>query len=174
MQLNSEIGIGSTFYFDLDLKTTNDSDVETIPINNKDVVVDRFAIHTDNNLKALKIMLVEDNKINMLLLKTIIKNTFPKATIYEITNGADAVNEFENIVPDIIFMDIQMPLKNGYEATKEIRKLKSGSSIPIIAITAGTGIEISNKCTAAGMNDYISKPILKRVIEETLIKWTTS
>jgi PAS domain S-box-containing protein len=174
MQLNSEIGIGSTFYFDLDLKTTNDSDVETIPINNKDVVVDRFAIHTDNSLKALKIMLVEDNKINMLLLKTIIKNTFPKATIYEITNGADAVNEFENIVPDIIFMDIQMPLKNGYEATKEIRKLKSGASIPIIAITAGTGIEISNKCTAAGMNDYISKPILKRVIEETLIKWTTS
>ena len=132
-----------------------------------------FAIPIDNSLKALKIMLVEDNKINMLLLKTIIKNAIPKAIIHEIPNGADAVNEFENIVPDIIFMDIQMPLKNGYEATKEIRKLKSGASIPIIDITAGTGLEISDKCTAAGMDDYISKPILKKVIEETLIKWTT-
>jgi CheY-like chemotaxis protein len=66
-------------------------------------------------------------------------------------------------------MDIQMPLMNGYEATKEIRKLKSGAT----PITAGTGVEINEKCIAAGMNDYISKPI-KRVIEDALVKWTTT
>jgi CheY-like chemotaxis protein len=57
---------------------------------------------------------------------------------------------------------------------KEIRKLKSGATIPIIAITAGTGVEINEKCIAAGMNDYISKPIIKRVIEDALVKWTTT
>jgi CheY-like chemotaxis protein len=77
-------------------------------------------------------MLVEDNKIYVIA-KTIIKNVLPKAIIYEISNGLNAVNEYENILPDIIFMDIQMPLMNGYEATKEIRKLKSGATIPIIA-----------------------------------------
>jgi CheY-like chemotaxis protein len=59
-------------------------------------------------------------------------------------------------------MDIQMPIMNGYEATIEIRKLKLGASVPIIAITAGTGAEVNDKCIAAGMNDYISKPIIKQ------------
>jgi CheY-like chemotaxis protein len=61
-------------------------------------------------------MLVEDNKINMLLLKTIIKNVLPKAVIHETQNGLEAVKEFENILPDIIFMDIQMPIMNGYRS----------------------------------------------------------
>lgn len=173
LQLSSKLGVGSTFYFDLDLQTTNEPEVETILISDKEVV-DHFAFQTDARLEALKVMLVEDNKINMLLLKTIIKNVLPKAVIHEIPNGLEAVKEFENILPDIIFMDIQMPIMNGYEATIEIRKLKLGASVPIIAITAGTGAEVNDKCIAAGMNDYISKPIIKRVIEDTLLKWTTS
>jgi CheY-like chemotaxis protein len=116
-------------------------------------------------------MLVEDNKINMLLLKTIIKNVLYEPQFYEIVNGSEAIKQFENINPDIVFMDIQMPIMNGYEATKEIRKLELGKTIPIIAITAGTEIEIKEKCLSAGMNDYISKPIIKRIIEETIIKW---
>lgn len=174
LQLSSEIGIGSTFYFDLDLQTTDDNEVETaLEIDKDDIVVETFAFHSNDRLETVKIMLVEDNKINMLLLKTIIRNVLPKAIIHEISNGLNAVNEYENILPDIIFMDIQMPLMNGYEATKEIRKLKSGATIPIIAITAGTEVEINDKCIAAGMNDYISKPIIKRVIEDALVKWTT-
>ncbi|MEZ7504549.1 PAS domain S-box protein [Flavobacterium sp. Arc2] len=173
LKLSSEIGIGSTFYFDLDLKTSNDVEVEYTPIDNKDIV-DIFTIQNNKRLEALTIMLVEDNKINMLLLKTIIKNVLPKAIIHEIPNGQVAVNEYENIMPDIIFMDIQMPLMNGYEATKAIRKLNTGASVPIIAITAGTGLEVNEKCIEAGMNDYISKPIIKRVIEDAIIKWTSS
>jgi CheY-like chemotaxis protein len=68
-------------------------------------------------------------------------------------------------------MDIQMPIMNGYEATIEIRKLKLGASVPIIAITAGTGAEVNDKCIiAAGMNDYISKPIIKRSDRRHFIK----
>ena len=116
-------------------------------------------------------MLVEDNKINMLLLKTIIKNVLATAQFHEISNGSEAVEQFEHIKPDIVFMDIQMPIMNGYEATTKIRELNMSKNIPIIAITAGNEIEIKDKCIAAGMNDYISKPIIKRVVEETLIKW---
>jgi CheY-like chemotaxis protein len=68
-------------------------------------------------------------------------------------------------------MDIQMPIMNGYEATQIIRTLPSGQNVPIIAITAGTKRRKA-KCIAAGMNDYIPKPIIKGIIEEIITKWT--
>ena len=169
LQLESQIDSGSTFYFDLEIETSNHSaeDQITIPIKN-DIQAD---IKTNERLKKLKIMIAEDNKINMLLLKTIIKNLFVDAIIFEVFNGAEAVEQFENINPDLIFMDIQMPLMNGFEATKAIRKLKLDKSTPIIAVTAGTEKEEKTKCLEAGMNDYIAKPIIKGIIEETIIKW---
>ncbi|WPR70561.1 PAS domain S-box protein [Flavobacterium sp. NG2] len=172
LKLESVVNKGSTFYFDLNIKTSNKtSRVDVSQINYFDDV------HLDNLTKlknkkdTLTIMLVEDNKINMLLLKTIIKNILPEAIIVEIKNGIEAVKQFEIIKPDLIFMDIQMPLMNGYEATKAIRNLISGEKTPIIAITAGAEKEEKDKCIALGMNDYISKPIVKGIIEETLIKW---
>jgi CheY-like chemotaxis protein len=64
-----------------------------------------------------------------------------------------------------------MPMMNGYAAAKAIRNLESGKNVPIIAITAGAEKEEKDKCVKVGMNDYISKPIAKGMIEETLIKW---
>lgn len=170
LQLKSTIKKGSTFYFDLDLKISNQVSEDIAPMNTS-LIYDTVQIKEELISKQLKIMLVEDNKINMLLLKTIVKNLFAEATISEIQNGKDAVAQFENILPDIIFMDIQMPIMNGYEATREIRNLKSGQTIPIIAITAGVEKEEKNKCLEAGMNDYISKPIIKGAIEEIINKW---
>ena len=171
LHLESEIGVGSTFYFDILLKTTNGESEDKIAATQTEIHGINNLLASNRRLQTISIMLVEDNKINMLLLKTIIKNVIPKAVIHEIFNGIDAVSQFEKILPDIIFMDIQMPLMNGYEATKEIRKLASGASLPIIAITAGTEMEVKEKCKEAGMNDYISKPIIKSVIEDTIIKW---
>ncbi len=68
-------------------------------------------------------------------------------------------------------MDIQMPIMNGYETTRAIRNTVTGKNIPIIAVTAGAEKEERNKCLSAGMDDYISKPIIKGSVEETLIKW---
>ena len=171
LQLESKIDVGSTFYFDLDLKTSDLTTIDEIkviiPVENQiDLVVQRKEV-----LKNLKIMIAEDNKINMLLIKTIIKNIFTEATIFEVFNGKDAVEQFESINPDIVFMDIQMPLMNGYEATKALRNLESGKKVPIIAVTAGVEKEEKIKCMEAGMNDHISKPIMKGTIEETIIKW---
>ena len=171
LQLESEIDFGSTFYFDLVLKISNEpTEKVTICKNGFDSIKD-IAAKKDINSKKIKIMIVEDNKVNMLLLKTIIKNLARNTVISEITNGKDAVDQLEAIKPDIIFMDIQMPIMNGYDATRLIRTLKSGQNIPIIAITAGTEKEEKEKCLTAGMNDYIAKPIMKGVIEETFIKW---
>ena len=171
LELESTVGIGSTFYFDLELQSSNEtndnaktekSSLDTIPIDRNIIIA------TD---KKITVLIVEDNKVNMLLLKTILKNLFVKTIIHEVVNGKEAVENFELIQPDIIFMDIQMPVMNGYEATKKIRELKSGQNVPIIAITAGTEKEEKGKCLGAGMNDYIPKPIIKGVIEEAILKW---
>ncbi|MEO8253747.1 MAG: ATP-binding protein, partial [Flavobacterium sp.] len=171
LKLKSETGKGSCFYFDIILKTSDDLIVSKIKEESFITIEKPNLLVTNPAIENSKILLVEDNKINMLLLKTIIKNSVPKATIFEASNGLEAVNQFENILPDIIFMDIQMPVMNGYEATKAIRKLPIGKTIPIIAITAGTEKEERNKCFEMEMNDYISKPIIKGIIEETLNKW---
>ena len=171
LQLESKIDVGSIFYFDLDLKTCNlpTSEEPKVIIPNENRI--DLVIKKNEGLKKLKIMIVEDNKINMLLIKTIIKNLFNEARIFEFFNGIDAVEQFENIKPDIVFMDIQMPIMNGYEATRAIRNFESGKNIPIIAVTAGVEKDEKIKCIEAGMNDYISKPITKGIIEKTIIKW---
>lgn len=166
LQLESTVQFGSAFYFYLDLEISDQiaDEVEiVIPDTNKNIEI--------KNYQKIRVMLVEDNKVNMLLLKTIIKNLFTNVSIYEIPNGKAAVDQFEIINPDIIFMDIQMPILNGYEAAKKIRTLKTGQNVPIIAITAGTEKEEKDKCIAAGMNDYIAKPIIKGIIEESILKW---
>ena len=74
--------------------------------------------------KIATVLIVEDNKVNMLLLKTILKNLSFPTTIHEAVNGSQAVEQFEKWKPDFVFMDIQMPIMNGYEATEQIRKLE--------------------------------------------------
>lgn len=170
LQLESKIDIGSNFYFDLNLKTSNQSinekyNAELKKINSKSNCINEFSD------KSITFLIVEDNKVNMMLLKTIIKNLYNNAFIYECENGYEAVQQFENINPSLVFMDIQMPIMNGYETTKAIRNTISGRDIPIIAVTAGAEKEERNKCISAGMNDYISKPIMKGTVEDALTKW---
>ena len=172
LQLESIIDSGSTFYFDLTLKTSNEAPATVSLFDTDFNSIKKTVVKTNHQAKKIIVLIVEDNKVNMLLLKTIIKNLEIPTTIYEVINGKQAVEEFEAINPDIIFMDIQMPIMNGYEATQIIRTLKLGQNVPIIAITAGTEKEEKEKCLAAGMNDYIPKPIIKGIIEETIAKWT--
>lgn len=171
LQLESKIDIGSNFYFDLNLKTSNQSINEKYNAELKKINQELSANNLNSNHKNITFLIVEDNKVNMLLLKTIIKNLYSSAYIYECENGYDAVSQFENINPDLVFMDIQMPIMNGYETTKAIRNTKTGKDIPIIAVTAGAEKEERNKCLSAGMDDYISKPIMKGIVEEALVKW---
>ncbi|MBE8726738.1 PAS domain S-box protein [Flavobacterium hungaricum] len=171
LQLESKIGEGSTFYFDLNLKTSNQSINDKYNAEIKSLNLDIESEDDEPNNKNITFLIVEDNKVNMLLLKTIIKNLYSNAYICECENGYEAVQRFETINPTIVFMDIQMPIMNGYETTRAIRNTKKGRDIPIIAVTAGAEKEERNKCISAGMDDYISKPIMKGSVEETLVKW---
>lgn len=131
----------------------------------------------DNDVKsyqeAIKILIAEDGDVNMMLAKIIIKRIAPNATIYEAKDGAEAVNVFRQEMPDVVFMDIQMPEMNGYEATRAIRDMEKTKHVPIIAITAGTVKGEREKCIAAGMDDFISKPIVENSILNVFNKWFT-
>ena len=126
-----------------------------------------------NSLGAKKVLIVEDNAINMLLAKTLVKKIIPDSLIVEATDGDEAVAQYKKEQPDIILMDIQMPNKNGFEATYEIRKIEQGSLTPIIALTAGIFVEEKEECLKSGMNDYITKPISVDDLESIMIKWLT-
>jgi CheY-like chemotaxis protein len=165
LELESIPEKGSTFYFDIDLQTSSKESIE-FP---KNIVVDGEFVY-ENSIEAT-VLIVEDNNINSLLAKTLLKKILPNAKIINVSNGLEALEKVLETKIDIIFMDIQMPVMNGYEATIEIRKQEAGKNLPIIALTAGTVVGEKEKCLEIGMNDYISKPIIKGSLEEIVSKW---
>lgn len=166
LKVKSKPNEGSNFYFDLIL--TENKVLETKELTIKDEV-----LNYDTSQLKMKILIVEDNKINMLLIKTILKSLFPLAQLLESVNGEEAIEMFVNSKPDIILMDVQMPILNGIEATKKIRTLEEeDSKIPIIALTAGTLKEERELCLSSGMSDFVSKPVVKDTIKEVILKWT--
>ncbi|WP_264521751.1 PAS domain S-box protein [Flavobacterium sp. N1994] len=170
LELESELGKGSEFSFVLEVPYSNQQATEknkpaSIALKKSDNVV-------SNEEKVIYI--VEDNKINMFLAKTLIKQILPNASIYEFENGKEVLEKTQSLLPDLILMDIQMPIMNGYDSTQEIRKIPHVEKIPIIALTAGTIVGEKEKCIEYGMNDYIPKPIDKSVLIKIISKWITA
>lgn len=120
---------------------------------------------------GIKILIAEDNDINLLLTKTYLKDIIPQALIIEAKDGAEAVEKYHKESPDLILMDIQMPHLNGIEATKKIRVLEKNIEIPIIALTAGNLAGEKEKCMQAGMSDFLTKPLLKQTLFNMIQKW---
>jgi PAS domain S-box-containing protein len=171
LKLNSTFGEGSDFFFTIEFEKVNKKEekmpfIPEIKVKNKK--------ENSKRHPNLKILIAEDNKINMLLAKTLVKNLFEKCTIIEATNGYEAVQKVQRTIPDIVLMDIQMPILNGYDATLEIKKINECSHIPIIALTAGVLNGEKERCLEHGMSDYIAKPIVQSELEETVFKWLNS
>lgn len=167
LELISSYGHGSDFFFTLDLKKSK----HLIEPSHGESTAGLNEDSSSEILNPTKILIVEDNKINMLLIKTLLKAIVPNCILLEASDGIEAVKLSKMETPDLILMDIQMPIKNGYETTCEIRKLKKAKNVPIIALTAGILIGEKEKCLEAGMNDYIAKPIIKSNLELILHKW---
>ena len=138
---------------------------------NESQEIDSEETRSKTNMDKIRVLIAEDGEVNMLLAKTIIKKIAPNADITEAQNGLLAVRACREKLPDIIFMDIQMPEMNGYEATRKIRAIQSYAHIPIIAITAGNVKGEREKCIAAGMDDFISKPIVQNTVAMVFNKW---
>lgn len=140
--------------------------VNTAKSDNDDLSHNVFSVS-----KTYKILIVEDNDVNMLLVKSIFNLVMNNCEVFEARNGEEAIEKTKLVKPDIIFMDIQMPIMNGYDSTREIRQLEVGADIPIIALTAGTIKGERERCLEAGMSDYITKPVISNNIQEMLVKW---
>ena len=165
--LKSELGKGSEFCFSIQFRT----------VVNKKEQIKPNAIQTSKITEVdsligenVKILIAEDNEINLLLAKKNLAKMFPKALIYEARNGKQAVEIYKSIPLDIILMDIQMPKKNGYEVTSEIRQLEQSNRTGIIALTAGILNEEKKKCLESGMDGYISKPINPADLQLAILK----
>ncbi|MFN7312420.1 MAG: response regulator [Bacteroidota bacterium] len=121
---------------------------------------------------SLKVLVADDNSVNMFLAKIIVNDVLPNAVVIEAENGAMALQKFKTEQPDLVLMDIQMPEMNGYEASVAIREFEeAGKHVPIIALTAGTLKGEKERCLAAGMDDYISKPVVRDSIANIIDRW---
>jgi PAS domain S-box-containing protein len=158
IDVTSKIGEGSTFSFALDfIKTNAQAEAETELID----------LELKEEFKNIKVLVVEDIPLNQLLMKTLLDD-FEFETVIA-ANGKIAVEKLESEPFDIILMDLQMPVMNGFEATDYIRK-KMNSKIPIMALTADVTTVDLEKCKAVGMNDYISKPVDERILYAKILK----
>ena len=125
--------------------------------------------------KVFHVLIADDQPMNLLLAKRVILKFYPESILTEAENGQQALDAVIAHSPDMILMDIQMPIMDGYESTKAIRsweKKQQRVPLPIIALTAGTVQGERERCRAAGMDDYLSKPMrageLKALLEKHL------
>ena len=119
-----------------------------------------------------RILLVEDNSVNQRVAKAMLNKL--GCTVDIAANGFEALDALQQNTYALVIMDLQMPLMGGLEATKEIRKQATGRinpNIPIIAMTANATKEDHNNCLKAGMNDFISKPVMMTTLQTLLQKW---
>ena len=163
--MESEPGQGSCFEVLIDLRIAEDKSVSLASQSEKkepDV----------NSLQGMRFLCAEDNELNAEILKELLRIEGAECTICE--NGEKVLEAFEQSVPgdyDMILMDVQMPVMNGYEATMAIRKSSHelAKTIPIIAMTANAFSEDIQRSLAAGMNAHISKPVDMKMLKKTII-----
>ena len=164
IDVESELGQGSCFEVFMDLKIAEDRSVALAAQEETDE-------QDDNILQGMRFLCAEDNELNAEILTELLKIEGAECTICE--NGEEILKAFEQSAPgdyDMILMDVQMPVMNGYEATKAIRRSshKLAKTIPIIAMTANAFSEDIQHSLAAGMTAHVSKPVEMKVLEKTI------
>ena len=164
IDVDSELGQGSCFEVLIDLKIAEDRTAALAAQEETDE-------QDGNILQGMRFLCAEDNELNAEILTELLKIEGAKCTICE--NGEEILKAFEQSAPgdyDMILMDVQMPVMNGYEATRAIRRSSHelAKTIPIIAMTANAFSEDIQHSLAAGMNAHVSKPVEMKVLEKTI------
>ncbi len=132
----------------------------------------RRLAHKVPDLHGKRLLLVEDNDVNRELAEELLRDT--AAQIDTASDGAEAIELIAQHRYDLVLMDCQMPILDGYEATRRIRANPSLQALPIIAMTANALAQDRDKCLAAGMNDHIAKPIDVLQLHRTLSRWLSA
>ena len=164
IDLESELGQGSCFEVLIDMRIAEE---RTIALAAQEEIDEQ----DDNILQGMRFLCAEDNELNAEILMELLKIEGAECIICE--NGERVLETFEQSAPgdyDMILMDVQMPVMNGYEATKAIRRSSHelAMTIPIIAMTANAFSEDIQHSLAAGMNAHVSKPVEMKVLEKTI------
>jgi len=151
LELTSTPGKGSTFYFTIPYQPVRPlkNDSEGITLNDADL-----------RWYGKSVLIVEDDEMNFRYLQEILAPTGLRIILA--CNGAQALEEVSRNNPDLVIMDIRLPVMNGLDATRKIRQ--NGNHVPIIAQTAYAMIEDKNACFEAGCDDYVPKPIQREVL----------
>jgi len=145
----STLGEGSEFSFRVPLETAAPVDAKL-----RNNPTSEFVLSAAE-AAATRVLLVEDNRVNVIVAKSLLKKLGLKPDVA--VNGEEAVQMATEDTFDLILMDCQMPVMDGYEATRQLRRLGVGT--PIVALTANAMPGDREKCLAAGMDDYITKPL---------------
>jgi PAS domain S-box-containing protein len=160
----SQLGVGSTFWFTVTLPKR--------PMTTRTALQENTAnarAHLQTEHAGQRVLVVEDEPINREIAQLVLEEAGLAVDIAE--NGESALSKLRTQPYDLIMMDMQMPLMDGLEATRQIRRMSHGTSIPIIAMTANAFAEDRQRCLDAGMNDFIAKPYEVEELYALILRW---
>jgi signal transduction histidine kinase/DNA-binding response OmpR family regulator len=168
----SEVGQGSEFWFTVRLgrsKRTEEMQQESDTLTSLNGVSEEEQLFASN---GARILLAEDNLTNREVALRLLLNMGLHADA--VGDGAEALQALATTAYDLVLMDVRMPVMDGFEATRQIRSLQSAAldhNVPVIAMTANAMQGDRERCLAAGMNDFVSKPVSKKALQSALAKW---
>lgn len=160
IELKSEVGKGSKFHFTINLKITHQTKSKQFDSNDK--------LLNEETLKGVRILLVEDYAVNIKVASKFLEKW--QITFEVAENGKIATEKYDVGKYDLILMDIQMPIMDGYTATENIRKIDG--NVPIIALTASATMNNQDRAFTVGMNDYVTKPFNPQELFQKIAKYT--
>jgi signal transduction histidine kinase/CheY-like chemotaxis protein len=162
--VESESGEGSSFIFTAAFGRGQEMDAASRAALQKG-----FDEESLRSIQGARILLVDDNEINQQVAQELLENSGFVVDIAD--NGLKAVETVEKVIYDIVLMDIQMPVMDGYEATREIRKKPQFKDLPILAMSASAMTQDLENAIESGMNDHVPKPIDPKQLFSTLLEW---
>ncbi|MEO8921577.1 MAG: ATP-binding protein [Caldimonas sp.] len=170
LRVQSTPGIGSTISVELPVQIT-DVAVDTAARHNARIIPFPIAAQREAGLEGARVLLVEDNDLNVMLASQMLQAHGLEVIVAE--NGAEALTSFQSMQFNVVLMDCQMPVLDGYSATLAIRSMEAsyGTRVPIIALTANALIGDRERCLEAGMDDYLAKPYSESALKSIIAKW---
>jgi PAS domain S-box-containing protein len=167
--VESEYGKGSTFWFSARLEVAEPG---THSIAADAAAHSHHAAGTDApiaSLRGARVLLVEDNDINQQVARELLQDAGIAVDVAE--NGEAALRRLQQSEYDLVFMDMQMPVMDGVEATRALRQVDRLAGLPVVAMTANAMEQDRQRCLNAGMNDFLAKPIDPQALRAALLRW---
>ncbi|AHM59646.1 sensor protein [Flammeovirgaceae bacterium 311] len=163
LNVKSKAGVGSEFYFNLELPFGREEAA--------DIPIERSVAEGNRTVRGVRLLLAEDNAINVMVVTEYLDEW---GVLYDVaTDGAQAVEQVEQNTYDLVLMDLQMPVLDGYRASLAIRSLKNKdcSNIPIIAFTASARFDYKDRIVEAGITDLLSKPFRPEDLFNVIVRY---